>query len=378
MFMMENFDYIIIGSGCAGLSLAYHLVGSEKLAQKRVLLLDSDHKITNDKTWCFWSKDKYPYKSAQKVFWNKFEFKADDLEILRELKGNNYCYINSLDFYSEVTDKLSGFENFVIKTEPVRQIKDENHKVYVSTDTNTYTSDLAFNSVISLLDEIPPQPKLLQHFYGKRIRTKNSLFRNSNVKLMDFSFPNRDSVQFGYLLPFSENEALIEYTEFSRCLRTDEEYEELLNAYLTDIGVIDYQIIEHEKGQIPMSDYLFPKFNSRRVINLGTAGGFTKPTTGYTFKNIQSDVVSIVLALEQDKPFKRKHSPARFRFYDKLLLGIILNNPEKVKPIMTRLFRYNSINSILNFLDEKTGIIDEVKIFLKLPWAPFLKQLFLK
>ncbi len=45
---------------------------------------------------------------------------------------------------------------------------------------------------------------------------------------------------------------------------------------------------------------------------------------------------------------------------------------------MEKLFKNNSIELILNFLDEKTQIKDDIKIFLKLPWAPFLKQLFLK
>lgn len=376
--MTQNFDYIIIGSGCAGLSFAYHLAESKLLAHKRVLLLDSDKKTKNDKTWCFWSKNQYPYQSAQKTSWSKLEFKADDLLVQHELNAYKYCHINSLEFYSEVFEKLNALENFVIKTESVSQITEQNSKVFVETEKETYTADFAFNSVMSLLKGALPKPKLFQHFYGKRIKTTAPFFKNAHVKLMDFSLPNKDTVQFGYILPFSDEEALVEYTEFSPNVRSDEGYEALFNTYVAHLGLSDYEVLEHEKGQIPMSDYLFPRFNSSRVLNIGTAGGFTKPTTGYTFKNIQTDVASIVKSLEEGRPFNRGLGPSRFRFYDKILLGIILKHPEKVKPIMEKLFKNNSIELILNFLDEKTQIKDDIKIFLKLPWAPFLKQLFLK
>ena len=39
---MKEFDYIIIGGGCAGLSLAYELEINEKLKDKTCLLYTSD------------------------------------------------------------------------------------------------------------------------------------------------------------------------------------------------------------------------------------------------------------------------------------------------------------------------------------------------
>ena len=376
--MNNHFDYIIVGSGCAGLSLAFQIAQSSVLSQKRILILDSEQKTTNDKTWCFWSKSELSYESAKKMAWDKLEFKADKLIVQEQLSQFKYYYVNSLDFYNEVLGKLRSSENVEILTEPVVQIVQEDNKVSVHTNDAIYTTEYAFNSVIALLKDKPPKPELIQHFFGKRVRTKEPFFKNAHVKLMDFSLPNTNTVQFGYVLPFSDHEALIEYTEFSGLHRSDEEYESLFKTYITNLGLPNFEVMELERGQIPMTRFQFPRYNSTRVLNLGTAGGFTKPTSGYTFNNIQRDVASIISSLETDTPFNRKLNPSRFRFYDKLLLGIIKKYPQKVKSIMKSLFRNNSMEIVLNFLDEKTSIKNEIRIFSRLPWLPFLNQIFRK
>lgn len=376
--MPSQFDYIIIGSGCAGLSLAYHMSMYKSLASKRVLLLDSSAKDTNDKTWCFWAKEKQPYHSAQNVSWNNLEFKADDTRIQEDLDSYKYYHINSLAFYEETLNHLKQFDNFEIRQDAVLELNQKGKKVEVTTESEVYQSDYAFNSVVGLLNEKPSQVGLWQHFYGKRIKTKEPYFKDNHVKLMDFSLPNKDTVQFGYILPYSDHEALIEYTEFSPTIHSSAAYELRFEQYITTLNLGAYEILENEVGKIPMSNFQFPRYNSTRILNLGTAGGFTKPTTGYTFKNIQDDVDTIVLSLANNKPFQRPIKRSRFRFYDRLLLGIIKAEPHKVKTIMHRLFTNNSMERILTFLDEKSSLYDEIRIFMRLPWAPFLKQLFLK
>lgn len=376
--MPSQFEYIIIGSGCAGLSLAYHMTMNSSLASKRVLLLDCSAKDTNDKTWCFWAKENQPYKSAQNVSWKNLEFKTNDIRIQEDLDSYKYYHINSLAFYREVLEHLNQFKNFEIRQETVIDLCQKNNIVEVKTESDVYMGSYAFNSVVGLLKEKPTKAGLWQHFYGKRIKTKKPIFKDNHVKLMDFSLPNRDTVQFGYLLPYSHHEALIEYTEFSPHVHSQKEYEHLFNSYSKTLNLGEYEVLETETGQIPMSNFQFPRYNSTRILNLGTAGGFTKPTTGYTFKNIQDDVETIVSSLANQKPFNRPIKQSRFRFYDRLLLGIIKDEPAKVKVIMERLFRNNSMERILTFLDEKSTIYDEIRIFMRLPWAPFLKQLFLK
>ena len=51
---MKEFDYIIIGGGCAGLSLAYELEINEKLKDKTLAIIEPSLEYKRDKTWSFW------------------------------------------------------------------------------------------------------------------------------------------------------------------------------------------------------------------------------------------------------------------------------------------------------------------------------------
>ena len=51
---MKEFDYIIIGGGCAGLSLAYELEVNNKLKEKTLAIVETRDHYKRDKTWSFW------------------------------------------------------------------------------------------------------------------------------------------------------------------------------------------------------------------------------------------------------------------------------------------------------------------------------------
>ena len=76
-----------------------------------------------------------------------------------------------------------------------------------------------------------------------------------------------------YVLPFSANEALIEYTLFSKDLLEKEEYENAMIDYLNENGSGDYTITEKEQGSIPMTAYDFSQHSNASLMHIGTAGG---------------------------------------------------------------------------------------------------------
>ena len=51
---MKEFDYTIIGGGCAGLSLAYELETHNKLKEKTLAIIEPRSEYKRDKTWSFW------------------------------------------------------------------------------------------------------------------------------------------------------------------------------------------------------------------------------------------------------------------------------------------------------------------------------------
>ena len=51
---MKKFDYVIIGGGCAGLSLAYELEINNRLKDKTLAIIENRKEYKRDKTWSFW------------------------------------------------------------------------------------------------------------------------------------------------------------------------------------------------------------------------------------------------------------------------------------------------------------------------------------
>ena len=211
---------------------------------------------------------------------------------------------------------------------------------------------------------------------GWFIKTETPVFDDDTATFMDFTVPQNGNTRFMYVLPFSETEALVEYTLFSESLLPKQEYEEAISGYLKNLGITSYTIAAIEKGSIPMTAHNFYKKNGRNLIYMGTAGGFTKASTGYTFRSTQKKIALLVEALkEPDFDFRKLYSKNRFLWYDAILLEVLHKQNELGSALFTTLFSRNEVSSIFKFLDEETTLWEELKIINSLPKLPFLKAL---
>jgi len=75
-----KYDYIIAGSGCAGLSLLYRMLKDPQLCNKQILVIDKSQKNKNDRTWCFWEKGNGLFESIVMHQWKTLEFLSDDFQ----------------------------------------------------------------------------------------------------------------------------------------------------------------------------------------------------------------------------------------------------------------------------------------------------------
>ena len=69
---MKEFDYIIIGGGCAGLSLAYELEAHEKFKDKTLAIIEPRNDYKRDKTWSFWKISDHNFEDCVKHVWSNF------------------------------------------------------------------------------------------------------------------------------------------------------------------------------------------------------------------------------------------------------------------------------------------------------------------
>lgn len=375
---MQDYDYIIIGGGASGLMMAYRMSKDSFFDDKSILILDKEKKSTNDRTWCYWQKEVDEWQDVVSKSWQKIIFKSDENTIEESILPYEYKMIRSKDFYFKIWNHLATKKNINFIEANVVKIKQLNDAAEVKTSDNTYKTKLVINSVL-FSDTYKKQtqyPLLQQHFVGFFIKTKEPVFNDSVATFMDFSIPQKGNTRFMYVLPYSKNEALFEYTLFSKNLLVYNDYVTEIERYLNAKNITDYEIIEKEQGSIPMTSYKFWKTNTKNIINIGTAGGWSKASTGFTFKNITKKTTELINSIKQNKTPINFHKINKFWFYDLLLLDVLSEKNHLGASIFGQMFQKNHPNEILKFLDEETSFSEDLKIQLKMPKELFIKALF--
>ena len=381
---MQHYHYIFTGSGLSALMTVYEMLLSGKFEDKSILLIDENAKKVNDRTWCFWEEGKGLFESVVIHEWKSLIFKNEDFTRQFDLEKYRYKMIQGKDFYEFVLSYAAGFENVTFKNENIKGITSDNTEATVETEENVYHSGYLFNSTSLFNPKITEENSLLQHFTGWVIKTKDATFDSKVGTLMDFTLDQKHGATFMYVLPTSSTEALVEYTLFSKSVLPKEEYKTALADYIkNNLQISDYEITHTEFGIIPMSLAKFERKSDafNRIINIGTAGGYTKASSGYTFQFVQKNTAQIVKNLLQQKNPNPEKSfdDKRYEWYDRVLLEVILSGKMEGKEIFSMMFSKRSPEDILKFLGNESSILDDLKIVTALPIGPFmmagLKQL---
>lgn len=376
---MPNYDYIIIGAGASGLLLADALGKDDFFAHKSILLLDKDAKKTNNRTWCFWEKDNGDFDTIIHKKWPQIYFAGQELKQSSDIAPYNYKMLKGIDFYNHYLAKIKHYPNITFLQEEIVSVIEKENQVVVSTKENQFVGKQVFNSIFDYQKTLNQKkyPVLQQHFLGWFVKTDRSVFNENIATFMDFSIPQKENTRFMYALPFSETEALIEYTLFSEKTLEKAEYEIAIKDYLNKkLKVENYKILEVEKGNIPMTCFNFSDANSHQILNIGIAGGWAKPSTGYTFYNSTKKVKELVHYLKSGKSLSKFSKKTRFWYYDLLLLDILQSDNHLGGSIFEAMFSKRKPQLILKFLDEETTFGEELKIIWACPKWPFIKALF--
>jgi lycopene beta-cyclase len=354
---MKEFDYIIIGGGCAGLSLAYELEIHRKFENKTLAIIEPRQEYKKDKTWSFWKVISHNFDDCVKKNWQNFSINVPTKT--KHLECNNYPYqsIDSGLFYEKIIKKLKENKNIIFYKD-IKEI--------------SLNGSFIFNSVPPIKTD---NATLWQHFCGVEIETKNNFFDDKIINLMDFDCEQRKSVHFFYTLPYAKNKALVETTWVSRMNDSSQkDYDVQIKDYLgKHLNIKDYKITYKEEGAIPL---FYPsKSDDLNKMNIGTAGGMTRLSTGYTFLNIQEHSEYIRKNIENITSTKIFEIDKKYQFLDKIFLRVLEKNPEKMPNIFFKMFN-GSPKTVIKFLSNKSNFLENLSIILKMPKWIFIKALF--
>jgi lycopene beta-cyclase len=374
------YDYAIVGAGAAGLHLAMAMQRDGFFDNKKILLLEKSQKNENDKTWCFWEKGVGKWDAIATKIWDEAQFFSSQQSLQLNMGAYRYKMLASLDFYNYTKSELKKSENVIWVQADVKNILPAPIST-IETDHRSYSAKHVFDSIIppAFFQAKDSYTRLLQHFKGWVIETEDDVFNDQSFVMMDFRITVPNTTCFTYVLPINKKKALIEFTFFSPSLVEDAQYDELLRTYISQIlHLTHYRIEAQEKGVIPMSDFPFHQFSNQHVTKIGTAGGWVKPASGYSFKNAERYSHRIVTNIKNNRPPGIRVLNTLFRKYDMLFLDVLYHHNELGVGLFETMYGKNEAHQILAFLDEETTRWQEFKIINSFPRWPFMRALFKK
>ncbi|MEQ8925852.1 MAG: lycopene cyclase family protein, partial [Fulvivirga sp.] len=358
------YDYAIIGAGAAGLQLALALSKDAYFNDHKILVIEKEGQRTNDKTWCFWEEGSGKWDHIITRSWNNCQVIASDKRKKVSLGLYAYKMIEAINFYNYAEKELRKTSNIEFVHASVEQVKSHD-TVEIKTDSRSYHAKHIFDSRISdaFFNKDDKSIRILQHFRGWLIKTENSVFDDTSFTMMDFSVKWPETTSFMYVLPISKHEALVEYTFFSSNLANEEDYDKMIRHYIEDVlAVGNYDVKNIESGVIPMSNYPFYKHNTKQITKIGTAGGWVRPSSGYSFKNAEKACNLIIDNLKKNRRPSSGIFKMRFAFYDSIFLKVLEDHNYLGEKIFYDMYFKNDIGKILKFLDQDSTIFEELKI----------------
>ncbi|MFD5725053.1 MULTISPECIES: lycopene cyclase family protein [unclassified Streptomyces] len=375
---MSRCDVAVVGGGAAGLSLAHRL--TESGAATVTVIEPPDGPLRPaERTWCYWHAEADGLDGAVSASWSVLRVHgADGRPVTVEPAPFTYRMVRSADFESLVHDRLARADGGHV----LRATADAVRAVPGGAEVRCTLPDgspvhvrarRVFDS--RPLPALPPaRTQLLQHFRGWFVRTATGRFESGVADLMDFRVPQpAHGLAFGYVLPLAPDRALVEYTEFSRRPLTTRAYESALGHYCRDVLRLGPLTVERtEQGAIPMTDARFPHRAGPSVFRIGTAGGATRPATGYTFAAVQRQARAIAAALRDGRGAVPAPHGRRALAMDAIVLRALDTGRIDGPDFFTGLFRRVPAERLLRFLDGTASLREEWGIGLRTPVRPML------
>lgn len=373
---MKKTDILILGAGCAGTSIAHYLEDFGYTG--KIVLLDSRTNFKREQRWCSWVQLPAPFSPFARQSWQNWTVGDENCSTTRTSANFSYQQIYAPEFFKHFHSRWQTSDNLIEMSlgENVESVEEKNDCVEVTTNRGTWRANTVFDarhrgSANFRRAQNTRSVRLHQTFLGWKIEYPRAVFDAQNATLMDFRTAQTDGVNFIYVLPYSDREALIESTSFSVNSTVWGNHLNAVTKYIGENFGDDYDIKAEESGELPMTTAKLPTKSGTRVFNIGIAGGAARPSSGYAFHRIQRQTSEIARALVNQSEIPQTFAPRKYDFFDAVFLEAIARNPAAAKDLFLRMFEKVAPDSLIRFLSDESSTADDLAVINALPKLSF-------
>ncbi|MBA2348890.1 MAG: hypothetical protein H0V81_11410, partial [Solirubrobacterales bacterium] len=292
---------IVLGAGCAGLSLAAALLRAG--VRDQILVLDRRGDWPDDRTWCFWDTGGIPHADLARHAWPAWSVETPAARTVARGRRHRYVHLRSRELYDRLLAELEAAPNCELRTSvTVTGVREDARGVEVSTSAGSVRGRRAWDAMGGAGPLLRGRPdgavELRQAFLGQEVETATAAFDPGVASLMDFRVSQEDGLHFVYVLPFSPTRALVEDTHVGRRPVAPAVRRATLRRYLGECwGVDAFTVLGEERGSLAMTSWSFPPVRSERIAAVGAAAGAIRPSSGYAFVRLQRHVQAVAAAV---------------------------------------------------------------------------------
>ncbi|NQW93308.1 MAG: hypothetical protein HQ446_04645 [Polaromonas sp.] len=385
MTTVADFDLVILGGGCAGLSLATelaHLGG----ASPHALVLESKQTYSHDRTWCYFKDPEAASRTDVQHAWQSMRVASGAGSIAFDCGASRYEMVNAGQFYKNAQAIIGQSGNVELKMGVVVTTPPEKQDDLWRIDTDVGT--LYSRYVVDTRPTQLPQrdgAKLWQSFYGEEIECEVDTFDLACGDLMDFAAAHAcgarqalpDAVCFVYVLPTTAKRALVEFTVFG----PDPLPPEMLHALHAKtlarrLGGVAFSVLRSEHGVLPMGAAPLVSARDASYVVAGLTAGGARPSSGYAFARIQRWASRCAFSLATGNG-PLGHAPDSFiqRTMDAVFLKLVRARPDLAPDLFVALFAGTDTQSVIRFLSDRATLWDYVRVAASLLPGPLLRAM---